>query len=134
MHRFQLLILFQRNFFLFFRVHQVVSFWSPTFCPHPRLKGYLPDFFQSLEYLPLPGEIGRYRDPIFLASLTYRQPAAPARLHSPAPFHQPVLLIGSLHTRHLLHPDTSHYLRILDTLGTTMHFLRLLWFGRGILH
>ena len=59
-------------------------------------KGYLLDFFQRLKYLPLPGEIGRYCYPIFLAPLAYRQPAAPAGLYTPAPFHQPVLLIGSL--------------------------------------
>ena len=59
-------------------------------------KGYLLDFFQGLEHLPLPGEIGGYRDSILLAPLAYRQPTAPAGLHTPAPFHQPLLLIGSL--------------------------------------
>ena len=54
------------------------------------------DFFQGLKHLPLPGEIGGYRYPIFLAPLAYRQPAAPAGLHTPAPFRQPVLLISSL--------------------------------------
>ena len=37
-----------------------------------------------------------YRDSILLAPLAYRQPTAPAGLHTPAPFHQPLLLIGSL--------------------------------------
>ena len=59
-------------------------------------KGHLLDFFQGLKHLPLPGEIGGYRYPIFLAPLAYRQPAAPAGLHTSAPFHQPLLLIGSL--------------------------------------
>ena len=58
--------------------------------------GYLPDFLQGLKHLPLPGEIGGYRDPILPAPWSYRQSTAPARLHTPAPFHQPVLFIGSL--------------------------------------
>ena len=70
-------------------------------------KGHLLDFFQGLKHLPLPGEIGGYRYPIFLAPLTYRQPTVPAGLHTSAPLHQPVLLIGSLYTRRLLHPRTS---------------------------
>ena len=38
MYRSQSGVLFQCGFFLFFRIHSVVSFlWSPTFCPHPRL-------------------------------------------------------------------------------------------------
>ena len=59
-------------------------------------EGHLLDFFQGLKYFPLPGEIGGYRYPIFLAPLAYRQPAAPAGLHTSAPFRQPVLLISSL--------------------------------------
>ena len=70
-------------------------------------EGHFPDFFQDLKHLLLPGEIGRYRYPIFPAPLTYRQPAVPAGLHTSAPFHQPVLLIGFLYTRRLLHPGTS---------------------------
>ena len=45
-------------------------------------EGHFPDFFQGLKHLLLPGEIGRYRYPIFPAPLTYRQPAVPAGLNT----------------------------------------------------
>lgn len=45
----------------------VGTLYDRNFC-----KGYLLYFFQGLEYLPLPGEIGVYRDPAFLGPLTYR--------------------------------------------------------------